>query len=438
MALSPDGSRLAIGGPTADGNVRVYDLATGELRHTLMGEYRIISLAFSPDSQRLASAGYDRIVRLWDTTTGREVLDLHGHHDIMGRVLFSPDGQRLASASADGTVRVWDGNPFDANAVPHIRTLGGDDDGEFFGVAFSLKHNRVLASASADNFVKLWDTETGQVIRVFAGHDEAALCVAFSPDDERLLSGSMDKTAKLWDTRTGQVLHSFYEGFAINVRSVAFQPLQPSDGQTIATVSHKLLQLWDACTHRELLRKEADSEHLNWVAFSPDGKYVATTGHSGTAMVWEVKTGKVVSSFKGHQTHVFCVAFHPKGKYLATGDSDCNVKFWDLTGHEIRTIPRHSDDVPLSGHTDFVSSLAFSPDEKYLATASWKEVIVWDVSDLDNIKKVRTFGRVAGRIWCLAFSADGKRLAAASGYKGKGEIKIWDSSLWEEAGVTSP
>jgi eukaryotic-like serine/threonine-protein kinase len=426
MALSPDGSRLAIGGPTADGNVRVYDMTNGELLHTLMGEYRIVSLAFSPDSRRLASAGYDRIVRLWDTASGREVLDLHGHADIMGRVLFSPDGQRLASASADGTVRVWDGNPFDENAVPHIRTLGGND-GEFFGVAFSSKDNRLLASASADNFIKLWDTETGQVIRVFPGHDEGALCVAFSPDERLLVSGGMDKSVKLWDTRTGQVLHSFHEGFALNVRSVA---VQPPDGQTFATVSHQFLELWDVQTGQVRFARQADPEHLNWVAFSPDGKYVATTGHSGTAMVWDVESGKVVSSFKGHQTSVFCVAFHPTGKYLASGDSDKEIKLWapdSPTGRPIAT---------LRGHTDFVSNLAFSSDGRYLATASWREVKVWDTNDLEEPPK--TFGRVAGRIWCLAFSPDGKRLAAASGYKGKGKIKIWESSLWKRPGVLGP
>src|SRR5262249_53605126 len=127
MALSPDGTRLAIGGPTADGNVRVYDLTTGALLQILKGDIRVVSVAFSPDGQRLASAGHDSIVRLWDTTTGQEVLSLRGHLDLVGRVLFSPDGQCLASASADGTVRVWDASHFDQNAAPGTLTLGGHD-----------------------------------------------------------------------------------------------------------------------------------------------------------------------------------------------------------------------------------------------------------------------------------------------------------------------
>jgi WD40 repeat protein len=418
MDLSPDGSRLAIGGPAADGNVRVYDTTTGELLLTLMGDARIdrvISVAFSPDGRRLASVGADRIVRLWDTTTGHEVLTLRGHSDVVGRVLFSPGGQRLASASADGTVRVWDASPVDENPDPRIRTLGGQD-GEFWCVAFSPKDSWLLASASADGFIKLWDAQTGQEVRALHGHKEPPRCVAFSPDGRRLLSGSMDKTVKLWDVRTGKELRSD-GGFKVIVRSVAFSP----DGKAFATGSHQRLQLRDTQTGRELLSRQADLEFVTFVTFSPDGKHLATAGHTRTAKVWDVTSGETVCSFEGHQTSVFCVAFHPQGRYLASGDSDFKVKLWDpATGREIRT---------LSGHTDFVQSVAFSRDGRYLATASWREVIVWDAN---RFEKLQALGRLAGKIWGVAFSADGQRLAAAGGSKGKGEIKIWDASLWED------
>jgi WD40 repeat protein len=420
IALSPDGTRLAAGGPTADGNVRVYDLATGRLLlPPLMGDHRVISVAFSPDGRRLASAGHDRIIRLWDTATGQEVLNLRGHVDQVGRVLFSPYGQRLASASADGTVRVWDASPFDPSVAPGILTLGGDD-GEFFGVAFS-PDGRLLASASADRSVKLWDAQTGQPVRTFPGHTGAVLCVAFSPDGRRLLSGSMDRTVRVWDVRTGEVLLN-PDDFKLMVHSVAFSP----DGDVFATGAHQRLQLWDALTGQERFSQPVDPEFVSCVAFSRDGNYVAAVGHTGTASVWDMHSRKEVSAFGGHKTTVSCVAFHPEGDHLASGDSDFEVKIWKAltpTGQLVGT---------LSGHKDYVQAVVFSPDGKYLATASWWEVIVWDAKDLKHVRKLRQFDRLAGKIHSVAFSPDGKRLAAASGYRGKGEIKVWDAALWEK------
>jgi WD40 repeat protein len=86
----------------------------------------------------------------------------------------------------------------------------------------------------------------------------------------------------------------------------------------------------------------------------------------------------------------------------------------------------------MSGHSDSVYGTAFSPDGRYLATSSWREVIIWDT---DRFEPIQTLKRLAGRIWSIAFSPDSRRLAAAGGCKGKGEIKIWDASLWRSQGV---
>jgi WD40 repeat protein len=229
----------------------------------------------------------------------------------------------------------------------------------------------------------------------------------------------MDRTVKLWDAQTGEELPlPGCDRFEILVNSVAFSP----DGHTFATGAHQQVRLWDLTGRSLLPPLQADPEWVSCVAFSPDGKRIATVGHTGIAKIWDVTNGEeVCPPYKRPQINA--VAFHPTGKYVASGGTDWKVNLWDsATGREIKT---------LSGCTDFVSGVAFSADGKYLAASSWKEVIVWDVSDLENIKQVQRFDRLAGRIQGVAFSPDGKRLAAAGGYKGKGEIKIWDAVLWD-------
>jgi WD40 repeat protein len=120
--------------------------------------------------------------------------------------------------------------------------------------------------------------------------------------------------------------------------------------------------------------------------------------------------------------------YSPKNRLLASGDADQKVRLWNAsTGKEVMSLPRQRD---LPGHTNYVMSVAFSPDGERLASASWQEVIVWDTR---TGAKLQTLRGLVGSVQSVAFSADGKRLAAAGGYKGKGEIKVWEASLWEKS-----
>jgi WD40 repeat protein len=105
VAYSPDGMRLASACPTG---VDIRDATTGKMVLMLNGLTGVSRVAYSPDGSRLATAGWDKLARLWDATTGQELLALAGHGNTISGVAFSPDGQRLASSSADRTVRIWD------------------------------------------------------------------------------------------------------------------------------------------------------------------------------------------------------------------------------------------------------------------------------------------------------------------------------------------
>jgi eukaryotic-like serine/threonine-protein kinase len=412
VAFSADGRRLALGGAFADEAAHVYDARTGQDLFALRGHrVRVVSVAFSPDGQLLASGSLDKTVKLWDTETGQEVLTLRGHSNLIGHVLFDPGGRRLASSSEDGTVRVWDATPLEED--PRIRTLRGHA-GVVYGLAFS-PNGRQLASASGDKTVKVWEVATGREV-LSLQHGGPVNSVAFSPNGRRLASASEDKTVKLWDTETGKEVFTFKD-FRGGVRCVAFSP----DGQRLATTdATENVQVWDASTGREVFPLRGHEAYVKFVAFSHDGKLLATCCVDGTVRLWDATTGREVHRFK-HATRVQSMACSPDSGLLASGDADQMVKIWEMATHE--------ELFGLAGHTNYVIAMAFNRDGRRLASASWQEVIVWDASTGQEITRLH---ELLGTIMGVAFSPDGKCLAACGGYKAKGEIKIWDATLWDK------
>jgi WD40 repeat protein len=417
MALSPDGRRLAVGGGHRDGTIILYDAISGQIARNLRGHTeRIACVAFSPDGRRLASASFDKTVRIWDTETGEELLVLRGHKDLVGRVLFDPRGWRLASSSEDGTVRIWDGAPLDEGRDPRIQTLG-TDAGIVYSVSFS-RDSRWLASAGGQvgqpGEVKLWDVATAREVLTLHGHTDRVFSVAFGPEN-LLATASADRTVRFWDTETRQEVRPPLTGFGGAIHCMALSP----DGRRLATcdTSHTV-QLWNLTTGRHDTLK--GHQGFVWsVAFSPDGQFVATAGIDGTVRLWNATTGEMRASLK-QTTRVLAVVFSSDGGLLASTDSDGKVIIWNTAEGSVRhTLP---------GDGEYVLSLAFSPDGRRLAVASWKEVTLCDL--MKPGEPPQKLGGLTGTICGVTFSPDGKHLAAAGGYKGKGEIKIWDRTLW--------
>ncbi|MBD2506252.1 serine/threonine protein kinase [Nostoc muscorum FACHB-395] len=200
VAFSPDGQILASG--SWDKTIKLWDVNTGTEICTITGhQLQVNSVAFSPQGQLLASASYDRTIRLWQIEgSQREIQNrpcysllstLSGHAWAVLTVAFSPDGQILATGSDDNTIKLWE-----VNTGQLICTLVGHS-WSVVAVAFTADGEKLL-SASCDKTVKLWRVSTAEEIVTLSGHVDSVSAVAVSKVRQLIASGSRDKTIKLW------------------------------------------------------------------------------------------------------------------------------------------------------------------------------------------------------------------------------------------------
>ncbi len=263
---------------------------------------------------------------------------------------------------------------------------------------------RRIASGARDKTIRLWDTETGNLLRTFQGHGEEVTSVAFSPDERWIASAARDKTVKLWETSTDAVQTLAIDSSERPV--VAFSP----DGRFIATASlDGSLNLWNVATLTQVRTFQTGGGVFS-VAFSGDGKRLSAN-QGKKIMVWEVETGKMVQTLDGHDLNVLSVAFSPDGRSVASASADETIKLWDIaTGKSVLT---------LTGHQGSVVFVAFSPDAKQVVSGSDTDdlIILWDTA---TGKPVRIF-EGGGQLECVAASVDGKWIASGV----DNVIKLW-------------
>ncbi|MCP4702320.1 MAG: hypothetical protein GY862_36490 [Gammaproteobacteria bacterium] len=378
IALSPDQSRLAVGGE--QGMIFIYDTRGGEIlqrwegHEPNAGEFGTVwAVLFTSDSD-LFSTGDDGHIRRWrfEDTAWQQRNDWDAQ-SIIYALTLSLDGALLASGDAQGEIRLWSVESGEA-----VRTLRGHTDmiGEVGGLAFS-PDGRWLASGSHDKTARLWDVETGESLRELHGHQAQVTGVAFSPDGKRLATGSLDKHILIWDSATGRPVQ-LLRGHDNYVFGLAFSP----DGLQLASASNdRTLRLWDVesgITLRLLQGHTAGAVGLNWA-----GEQLYSAANNGSVRQWATRPpGQWLWDLPGS---AISAALSPDGRAVAVGFADGAMRAYALPETAGQAAGILLWEVA-EAHEQWVMRLAFSADGHWLASAGLhdKKAKLWRLPDGDK------------------------------------------------------
>jgi WD40 repeat protein len=512
VAISPDGATVAslhgyrLPLEDRDGLI-LWDRRTGEVRKKLpgVGTAAFVKfsnvLAFGPDGTTLAAIRYDPrkardridpmdyVATIWDVKTGTERLTLRADGGVRS-VAFSRAGTRIITCGWSDKARVWD-----ATTGKEVLTVTGQP-GEFWKAAFwsaaFSPDGSLIVTAGSDRTARVWEAATGTEIATLRGHTSDVCHVCFSPDGRHILTSGEDRTARVWHTLARGDIRSLWGGWKQDekgdpkrhpngglvwsgppVGKFAFS----RDGRRIATIKGRVIQVWDAASGAEIrqfglnpdlaydpastvgllgsplgegsllaavscnLQVRFNESNIR-LAWSPDGSRIVTGGPDNMARVWDVATGRVVLTLQGHTEQVGPVAYSADGARIATGGNwgsksgkagTGSAALWDAnTGALLRAL-----ECVVEYRKGFVRTywfqtgdgFSFSPDGRRVL--AWGlGAVVWDVATgqarialgLDRQEIIRL--GPAKQFYSACFSADGARIATAGD---DGVARVWDA-----------
>ena len=474
VAYSPDGNTIATGSGwrnNKDITVQLWNAFTGKRKAKLVGHTkRITAIVYSPDGKTIATASRDSTVRLWHADTGKHkatlkhtqgfnaTLPWNRYANAVYAIAYSPDSTTIATGTQNGKVRLWDAR------TRRLKTQFTAHASRVTSIAYS-PDSTTIATASGDRTAELWDRQTGKHKTTITKYSRITLLaylsdgntiatgepggfgwrdastgkrkttlivkgtpIAYSPEANTFATKNWNDTVQLWDAKTGKrkttlkhtnLIHLLFTDREYEISSVVFSP----DGNTVVTVGEYYthdegtIYLWHVRTGKRKIIYEGDNYH-SVVAFSPDGRTIASGDLGGKIRCWNPVTGELKATITTqHTSGVKSLVYSPDGRTIAISKRNNNmVRLWDIATGE--------NAITLTGHTGEVSAIAYSPDGRTIATGSYDRTVrLWDA----NTGKHKTTFTGWTPVSSLIYSPDGRTLASDN----------WDHTvlLWE---VTPP
>ena len=289
---------------------------------------KIHMVAWSPNSNTIASSSEDETVQIWDAQSGETLVKQRDNSLQASALAWSPEGRLLAVTTGllSDTVHILDASSGEVSRM-HARY---DEHTETIQALAWSPSGKYIASAGDDALVRVWDVVTGRTIFTYRGHasstGNAMMALAWSPDGKRIASGGKDKRVHVWDALTGGNISVYYAHLDV-INALVWSP----GGTHIASASDdKTVHVWDSSTARKVLIYSGHSEAVTFLAWSSDGVRIASSSRDETVHVWHALTGHALNIFTGHSDWVSTISWSPNGKMVASGAWDKTVLVWEI------------------------------------------------------------------------------------------------------------
>jgi WD40 repeat protein len=293
-------------------------------------------------------------------------------------------------------------------------TLARSHAGWVTGLAFSADGRR-LTTGGWDRAMKTWDVESGAALDPIAGNKKEIQAVADTRDGQLLAAETADDGVTIWNAASGEEIRKLRgEKPPVALRnnwvySIAFSP----NGKWLASgIDSKTVRIWDVKTGDVVRDFTGKNRAVLYMAFSPDGRTLATGDDDKNIVLWDVSSGTVLHTLHGHEKAVLAVAFSQDGRKLASASADKTIKLWDIASGRLITT--------LHGHRDRVTTLAFTPGGRWLASGGWDGTVrIWDIDSASEFEEISAHSK---EIFSLAFDHHGDWLAAGTS---DGTVRLW-------------